>query len=236
MAVGTGDRRRRQVLAGASRAAVLEVLSRSGSPLGVADVADRLGLHPNTVRGHLDVLAEAGYVVRSPAPPAGRGRPRVVYRATDAPEERNYRLLSEVLVGYLLATSEQPARAAASAGRAYAEQEFPQQARGGGAAGAGGGAAGTGGGAGAGGGVAAVVGALADLGFAPELGDEGASIRLRHCPFRELADRQRDVVCGAHLGLIQGALARSASGVTAVRLRPFVEAELCVVSLETSAG
>jgi predicted ArsR family transcriptional regulator len=32
-------------------------------------------------------------------------------------------------------------------------------------------------------------------------------IRLRNCPFRQLAERHRDVVCGMNLGLIEGILA-----------------------------
>jgi predicted ArsR family transcriptional regulator len=36
-------------------------------------------------------------------------------------------------------------------------------------------------------------------------------VRLRHCPFLELAEHHRDIICPLHLGLIQGAFAGLAS-------------------------
>ncbi|GHK01148.1 hypothetical protein SY2F82_29450 [Streptomyces sp. Y2F8-2] len=69
---------------------------------------------------------------------------------------------------------------------------------------------------------------LADLGFAPEP-EQGAPapemIRLRHCPFLELAEEYGSVVCPLHLGLMQGALAEWAAPapVTATALEPFAE-------------
>jgi predicted ArsR family transcriptional regulator len=56
---------------GRSRARVPEVLRAAGSPLGVQEVADRTGLHPNTERFHLDALAEAGLATRH-RPAAGK--------------------------------------------------------------------------------------------------------------------------------------------------------------------
>jgi predicted ArsR family transcriptional regulator len=41
-------------------------------------VAEVVGLHQNTVRGHLDVLVDAGYAVRRAEAPRGPGRPRIV--------------------------------------------------------------------------------------------------------------------------------------------------------------
>jgi predicted ArsR family transcriptional regulator len=79
---------------------------------------------------------------------------------------------------------------------------------------------------------------LADLGFAPELtadGDAGRyRVNLRQCPFREVAEQHRQVVCGLHLGLMRGALSRMRAPVTADRLDPFVEPGLCVARLSVS--
>ena len=46
------------------------------------DLAVRLGLHANTVRWHLGVLADAGLVESQPAPRPSPGRPRILYRLT----------------------------------------------------------------------------------------------------------------------------------------------------------
>jgi predicted ArsR family transcriptional regulator len=211
------DRNHHQVLASISRAAVLELLRSRAQPLGVAEVAQHVGLHQNTVRSHLDLLVDSGYAVRRSEAPRGPGRPRVVYEATAAPDgDRNYRLLAEVLAQHLIATSERPGEAAVNAGRSWAASTGRQQHDGDGsgttdappvseeAA------------------IAAVLRLLGDSGFAPELSADGASINLHRCP---------DVVCGAHLGIIQGALADLGGIVSATRLLPFVTPGLCVTTL-----
>lgn len=47
----------------------------------VAQLAEALGMHANTVRGHLDELMSAGVVDRRVAPSPGRGRPSHIYTA-----------------------------------------------------------------------------------------------------------------------------------------------------------
>jgi predicted ArsR family transcriptional regulator len=44
---------------------------------------------------------------------------------------------------------------------------------------------------------------LAEQGYEPYDADDGA-IRLRNCPFDSLAERHRDLVCGANLALVEG--------------------------------
>jgi predicted ArsR family transcriptional regulator len=222
--------RHHKVLASISRLAVLDLLRSRAQPLGVVEVAQQVGLHRNTVRSHLDLLVDSGYAIRRSEAPSGPGRPRVVYEATVAPDgERNYRLLAEVLAQYLVATSERPGEAAVNAGRSWAGSSRRRR-HGDGVAGTVGGppiseeAA-----------VAAVVRMLGDSGFAPELSADGTSINLHRCPFRELAVSNPDVVCGAHLGIIQGALADLGTLVSATRLLPFVTPGLCVTTLTRPA-
>ena len=47
---------------------------------------------------------------------------------------------------------------------------------------------------------------LAALGFDPEsvVDDDGATIAFTHCPFRELAEANPDLVCSLHRGLVEG--------------------------------
>jgi predicted ArsR family transcriptional regulator len=54
--------------------------------------------------------------------------------------------------------------------------------------------------------------ALAAAGFDPRFRRRGHSrvdITLRDCPFRDLLDEHRDLVCSLHLGLLEGMLASS---------------------------
>jgi len=227
-AAGPSDPSHHKVLASSSRVAVLQFLRSRPQPLGVTEVAEHLGLHQNTVRSHLDILVDAGYVIRRSEAPSGPGRPRVVYEATAAPDhERNYKLLAEVLAQHIVATSENPGEAAVNAGRRWAGSAGQQQA-----------------------GVAVtrpaglpiseeaaigeVVRMLGDTGFAPEVSADGTYINLHRCPFRELAMSHPDVVCGAHLGVIQGALAELGTMVSATGLLPFVTPGLCVTTLSRS--
>lgn len=213
-----------QVLASASRVAVLELLRVSAQPLGVGEVCAHVGLHQNTVRTHLDLLVDAGYAVRRTEAPKGPGRPRVVYEATSAPEgERNYRLLAEMLAQHLVASSEHPGEVAVNAGRSWAglrgqpRSSKLEDAQGSPIS--------------ADEAITAVVRMLGDIGFAPEVNADGTAINLRRCPFRELAESYPDVVCGAHMGMVQGALAELGAPVTATRLLPFVQPDLCIISL-----
>ena len=215
-----------QVLASTSRMAALDLLRASDNALGVVEVAQHVGLHQNTMRSHLDLLVEAGYAVRRTEAPSGPGRPRVVYAATGAPEgERNYQLLAALLAQHLVATSERPGEAAANAGRNWAglsehrrhdgDRSGPAEAPPISEADA----------------VSTVVRMLANIGFAPELSADRRAISLHRCPFRELAEKHPDVVCGAHLGMIQGALTGLGAPVRATHLLPFVQPDLCIITL-----
>jgi predicted ArsR family transcriptional regulator len=48
-----------------------------------------------------------------------------------------------------------------------------------------------------------LAGALARHGYEPRRDDAG-TIRLRNCPFHQLAEQHREIVCGMNLGLIEG--------------------------------
>jgi len=226
---GGSDLSHHKVLSSISRTAVLELLRSRGEPLGVVEVAEHVGLHQNTVRSHLDLLVDSGYVVRRSEAPNGPGRPRVVYEATAAPDGDNYRLLAEVLAQHIVATSERPGEAAVNAGRRWAESNAAAMRGGdGGQADAPPVSAEVA--------VEVVMRMLGDSGFAPQLSADGTSVNLHRCPFRELAVTHQDVVCGAHLGIIQGALDDLGGLVSATRLIPFVTPGLCVTTLARSPG
>ena len=209
---------------GESRARVLDLL-RSGGPLGVQEVADQTGLHPNTARFHLDALAEAGLAERAPQPRPTPGRPSMAYQATasDGPAgQRRYRLLAEMLTSLIAGVMAHPGEAATEAGREWGryltERPPPYQRVDAGQA------------------IERLIGALREIGFAPEAvtGDGRQHLRLHQCPFREVAERHQDVVCALHLGLMQGVLTELRAPVTAGRLLPFAEPSVCIAEL--SAG
>lgn len=222
---GAIDPRTHRALAGASRVRVLEFLRAHGAAVTAPEVADRVGLHPNTVRLHLDHLAEAGLVDRATERRTGPGRPRLLYTAaTPAPglappqpagaPEDGYQVLAGILAGHLEGASPHAAADAADAGRAWARSlpaRAPEPAPG----------AVTEDEA-----TAHVVRVLDDLGFQPSLRGGGV-VDLHRCPFQQVAERHSQVVCGVHLGLMQGVLDELAAPLHATRLEPFVAPGLC---------
>jgi predicted ArsR family transcriptional regulator len=201
---------------------------RAGDPQDVQQLADRLGLHFNTVRAHLAVLDDAGLVTSQPQGRNGPGRPRRLYRATtEAAQERDeqgYRFLARVLASHLAATADDPPAVAKHAGAAWGrylvkrpapfETVEPTTA------------------------IDHVVAVLANFGFAPQLDDNDPAaprVLLRRCPFLDVARDHQDVVCSIHLGLMRGALAELGGKVEARDLLPFVQPNLCVSHLATPA-
>jgi predicted ArsR family transcriptional regulator len=214
------------------RTEVLAVLRAADGPLGVADVAGRIGVHVNTARFHLEALAEEGTVVRAPERPSGPGRPRTVYAprpGMDRGGARGYRLLAEILLSHVSAAGPDAGQVARQAGRAWggflAGQPRPFQRVTADEA------------------LGRLTALLAGLGFEPalEAAGQAATIRLRHCPFLELAEEYDQLVCRIHLGLVQGALTQWAprdlpAPVTATALEPFAEPGACLVRLERASA
>ncbi|WP_208035833.1 helix-turn-helix transcriptional regulator [Streptomyces cyanogenus] len=214
------------------RREVLELLRTAPAPLGVAEAAERMGLHPNSVRFHLDALVADGLVERRAEASSGPGRPRAVYTPRPGMDRgglRDYRLLARMLLSRWAAADPAEARAEAmETGRAWGRflvdplppDEPPTVERS----------------------MTALLALLDDLGFAPRPEGGGGSggpperIRLRHCPFLELAEERSGVVCPLHLGLMQGALARLDAPLTATALEPFAEPDSCVAHLTGSSA
>jgi predicted ArsR family transcriptional regulator len=212
---------------GESRARVLAVLQDAGEPLGVGEVAKRVGLHANTARFHLAALVEAGVVERAVEEREQPGRPRTLYTARPQAAragQRSYRLLAEILASYVAAETPRPAQAAVQAGQAWgrylAERPPPFRRIDADTA------------------TEHLVRALSDIGFAPEAVTAGRQrqVLLHHCPFREAAEEHREVVCSIHLGLMQGLLVELDAPIGVERLDPFVEPQLCVAGLAAKSA
>ena len=177
-----------------TRYAMYEELARSTAAMSAQDLADRLGLHPNTVRLHLDRLREAGLVDVEPVHRGTVGRPQHLYfLAAGAPGLGFDPPAHALLAGLLAALAEHVGAESADAARI-----------------------GRGWGADAGARtrtrscVQALEAELTQLGFEPSTeegspADAGAHrIEFLHCPFRELAEAYPELVCNLHRGLCEG--------------------------------
>ncbi|BBY08270.1 helix-turn-helix transcriptional regulator [Mycobacterium noviomagense] len=204
------------------RRAVLQVLKAAKAPMSIVAIAEQLEVHPNTVRFHLDGLVRDGRVERVAPDHRRPGRPPLMFRAVrqmDRGGERRYELLAEILTLGFGDDERDPSAKALAAGRAWGQRLESNSA-------------GTGS-AGTQESIDHLVGLLDELGFAPEhrQSDGQHQIGLRHCPFLELAEARRSVVCPIHLGIMQGAMETVDAPVTVDRLDAFVEPDLCVAHL-----
>jgi predicted ArsR family transcriptional regulator len=184
-----------------TRYAIYLELARSPRPLATAEIAETLDLHPNTVRPHLERMREVGLLDIETDARGTVGRPQHRYSlAGDAPslglEPATFRLLARMLLRVAAAGglgTEEAIDAGRDQGQADAEVAI------------------------AAGDVPCLVGLVArldELGFDPAVAVDGeaaaegtATVAFTHCPFRELAEANPEIVCGLHQGLVEGFVA-----------------------------
>lgn len=214
-----------RALSDPSRVRILEALQEAEAPLDARELGTRIGLHWNTVRWHLRVLAAAGLVAARREERTRPGRPRVLYQAAAEPLDEHapasYRLLVQILASHLAGSERDPSARAEEAGRLWgarlvrrpppftiSKEETIDQ----------------------------VVRLHQQYGFRPQLrrAKNGQEIVLKRCPFQEVATAYQTVICPVHLGLIRGALTELGTGVEADWLQPYAEPGACIAHL-TSA-
>lgn len=217
---------------GPTRARVLGTLQDVRVPATAAEVAERLGIHPNTARFHLDALVGSGLADRAREDRRKPGRPQVRYTAArSAPQtaHRSYRLLAEILARHLAAHTSDPHAEGIAAGRDYGRllaltsgltgaegpaqvghEIDPAQA------------------------ISAVVETLDELGFEsqPPVSDADTrsttTVEVTSCPFLEVAEGHLEVVCAVHRGLMDGMLDELGTSARVDRLDPLVGPSRCV--------
>lgn len=176
-----------------TRYAIYRELASSPVPLATAELAERLDLHPNTVRPHLERMREVGLVAVDVDARGEVGRPQHRYSpAADAPSFGFEPPVMPILAGAMLQVvrrlgggSEDSAAAGRAQGRADAERYTAAPSA-----------------------LEALVAELQRLGFDPEVSDgndaDSAVVAFGRCPFGDLAGIDPELVCGLHRGLIEG--------------------------------
>jgi predicted ArsR family transcriptional regulator len=172
------------------RRRLYEVVRERTEPVGRDEAAAAAGVGRALAVYHLDKLVEAGLLTASYQRPPGRsgpgaGRPAKLYTRSDREfaatvPPREYELAARLLAQAVESDASGRSRAA-----------LRDAAR---RAGAGLGREGD------------LEGVLAEHGYEPRRDDAG-TIRLRNCPFHQLAEQHKEVVCGMNLGLIEGIVA-----------------------------
>jgi predicted ArsR family transcriptional regulator len=158
-----------ELLAQPSRARLFALLDELKRPAATGELAERLGLHPNGVRAHMERLAKAGLVERSRSD-GRRGRPRDEWSIAPAArpgggDPESYRELGRWLAR-AMPRGKKRLREVEQAGREIGRElrvegrQAPERA---------------------------LRGALAALGFQPRLERKGGELccTLGNCPYRD---------------------------------------------------
>lgn len=201
-----------------ARLHLLERLGERGTATA-RELAGDLGRHENTVREHLAALEAQGLVITGVPVSRGRGRPARRYRRAEASDARER--LTTALASYLTVAGD-GAAAGRAAGRPWGEalvrEHVATHPRGPA--------------------LDVVIDVLEDQGFAPCVEGDGTArcVDLRRCPLLDLAREHTDVVCGAHHGMLEGAIAAAGAGWRVAEFVPFASAEACRARLEPALG
>jgi predicted ArsR family transcriptional regulator len=181
-----------------TRYAIYLELARASRPLTTSEIAESIGLHPNTVRPHLERMRDVGLVDVRVGGRGEIGRPQHRYSlATDSPSLGLEPPVMPVLARMVLAMAHRlgagPGDAHAvgrdeGATRAVPFESAPSS-------------------------LEAIVSDLDRLGFDPVVADvddgdpDTAVVAFANCPFGDLAQQHPDLVCSLHHGLIAGFVA-----------------------------
>ena len=157
------------------------------------ELAESAGVHLNTARPHAAALEAAAVIEREPAPPSGRGRPRLGYRLVPgwSPPTADFRGLAELLAAAVLRTGPDPGEL-----RAVGEEwgRFLQGRPGGHDV------------------HVDLPRALGQLGFDAHV--DGDTVELASCPCPLVLPDRPELVCGLAASVVEGVLSGSGSELT----------------------
>lgn len=174
-----------------TRYAIYLELARAPRPRSTNEIASTLGLHPNTVRPHLERMREVGLLESRPDTRGTVGRPQNLYSlAPDAPslglEPAVYPMLARMLLELAADAGlegEPVIEAGRDQGRRLAHRPDVRTPC-----------------------AEAAIAMLDELGFDPAVAgdDEELTVAFGHCPFADLARSNPDLVCSLHRGMLEG--------------------------------
>jgi predicted ArsR family transcriptional regulator len=183
--------RSHEALAQPTRARLFGLLTELRRAAGTEELAERLALHPNGVRIHLERLHKAGLVARRRARQA-RGRPRDMWSISEDARPGGDPPSAYADLGRWLARVVSPRtslRVVEATGREIGHELAPQD--------------------GVGPAEEKMHAALVSLGFQPkrEVDPAGSlTYRLCNCPYRDAVRESQQIVCTLHRGMTRGLL------------------------------
>jgi predicted ArsR family transcriptional regulator len=173
----------------------------------IAEIADATGLHPNTVREHLQRLIDGGFALRTVERRTRRGRPRILYSAATgrggatSPIARRKAAQAADRGDVMRRIMPWTDASTVELGVAATHQ------------------------------LDAIVDHLAESGFDPGVDERGLTIDLSPCPHAASQADHRERLCAVHLGLMQAVLAQAGGPLQATGIRSSACPTDCTVEL-----
>ncbi|GAA1937752.1 hypothetical protein GCM10009775_32280 [Microbacterium aoyamense] len=187
-----------------SRVEILHLLQVSPGRT-IQDLCEHTGLHANTVREHLQRLADGGYIVTEREHRTTRGRPRVFYSAATGADDASSpiarrKAMDAARRGDLLRRVLPPTDASALEDDAVHQLD-------------------------------ALVEDLEAAGFDPIVDERELTVDLSPCAHADMDPAQRGILCSVHVGLMQSVLAEARGPLQVDGLAPSCDPTTCVVHL-----
>jgi predicted ArsR family transcriptional regulator len=188
-----------------TRARLFALLGELARPAGTFELAERLELHPNGVRIHLERLEQEGLLVRA-TERQPRGRPRDSWQIAPDADPGGHPPRAYADLGRWLAramgSGSRGLRGIEASGREIGRELASRQ-----------GATGE----------DAFTSVLTALGFQPRVQDrtdKRVTISLRNCPYQDAARENQALVCTLHRGITRGVLDIQAPGAKLAGFEP----------------
>lgn len=188
-------------LAQPSRLRVLDVILTNPG-IGLTELSDQTGLHQNTLRDHVRILEDEGFIRSETERTGRRGRPRRLFHAVrpaDRNEVADRRLRDALRQGELMrrvmpvAESSLPPEAVRQLDALYTH--------------------------------------LDDVGLQPDVDETTLTVELAPCRFHDLLAENAATACRVHEELVRSVLRRAGGPVEVDRFLPFVTAHSCRIHL-----
>lgn len=192
------------VLSDPTRFYIYQYITKNHKEVTVQEIADNFDIHPNVARLHLSKLEDVHMLVSETKKTGKGGRPSRAYRLSDDIIQlnfpfRDYQLLAKILIQTMMTLGEQGKEALFTTGKLFGrelienhlpqtvdapeELSFEQK-------------------------INILRDASTTAGFYPdfEVNKEKSKIyfRIFNCPFKEIAFKNNDSVCGMHMAFLKG--------------------------------
>ena len=213
---------------------LLREVARHTDPVTVTELAEHMGLHPNSVRESMATLLEAGLVARARRPAVDRGRPSWTYRSV-APAQpsalaREFADVCAAVAEHLADTVPDPEAAARDIGARWGRRmvdvagppagrngqplDEPQRID-------------------VHGGRLRLL--LSSLGYGALSEETAGQLTLHQCPLRVEGQVPSPLVCQMHRGMLDEVLERVSHGNVRAELTPFAGPDYCSVALRPAS-